>query len=196
MARPRSFDETEVLDAICDRFWSTGYAGTSLDDLMDATGLGKGSLYGAFGGKHDLFVRVFKDYCAAAVARTQEALEGPDAGAYKRLRAYVRASATVTVGKEGRRGCMLAKGTAEIADQDPEVARAALQAFEGMRDAIARCIEQAQRHGDIAKRADARALGGMLLAVVRGGESLGKAGMDASTLRAIADSAFAALPAA
>lgn len=44
MARPRSFDEAQVVQAALDRFWDTGYAATSLDDL----GQGKGSLYGAF----------------------------------------------------------------------------------------------------------------------------------------------------
>jgi TetR/AcrR family transcriptional repressor of nem operon len=55
MPRPRSFDEDHVLELVRQRFWDTGYAATSLDDLMTATGLAKGSLYGAFGDKHTLF---------------------------------------------------------------------------------------------------------------------------------------------
>ena len=49
MARPRTFDEQEVVAAARDEFWERGYAATSVDDLTAATGLGKGSLYGAFG---------------------------------------------------------------------------------------------------------------------------------------------------
>ncbi|MFP3361751.1 TetR/AcrR family transcriptional regulator, partial [Planococcus sp. SIMBA_143] len=43
MARPRAFDETQVLDAVTEQFWTYGYAATSLDDLMRVSGLGKGS---------------------------------------------------------------------------------------------------------------------------------------------------------
>src|ERR1700694_6107279 len=63
MARPRGFDEMQVLQAARDEFWSCGYAATSIDGVAAVTGLGKGSLYGAFGDKHALFLRVFDDYC-------------------------------------------------------------------------------------------------------------------------------------
>ena len=49
----------EALTQLRDEFWERGYAATSLDDLMKATGLGKGSLYLAFGDKHQLFLEVF-----------------------------------------------------------------------------------------------------------------------------------------
>ena len=93
MARPRRFDEQAVLRAARERFWATGYAATSVGDIVAVTGLGKGSLYGAFGDKHRLFVRAFDDYCAETVASARTALEGPDAEAYSRLCAYVRAVA-------------------------------------------------------------------------------------------------------
>ncbi|MGH8920910.1 MAG: TetR/AcrR family transcriptional regulator, partial [Actinomycetes bacterium] len=57
MARPRKFDEQTVVRAARDQFWRTGYTATSLDDLMAATGLGRASIYAAFGDKHALFVR-------------------------------------------------------------------------------------------------------------------------------------------
>jgi hypothetical protein len=46
-ARPRKFDESDVVAAARDEFWSRGYAVTSVDDLSAVTGLGKGSLYRA-----------------------------------------------------------------------------------------------------------------------------------------------------
>jgi AcrR family transcriptional regulator len=72
-----SFDEDEVLRVARDQFWSTGNAAARVDDIAAATGLGKGSLYGAFGDKHQLFLRTFDDHCAAlteAVLRGIEAL--------------------------------------------------------------------------------------------------------------------------
>ncbi|GMA85693.1 hypothetical protein GCM10025868_09430 [Angustibacter aerolatus] len=53
MGRPRQFDEDGVLRTAREQFWATGYAGTSMETIAAATGLGKGSLYGAFGGKRE-----------------------------------------------------------------------------------------------------------------------------------------------
>src|SRR3977135_3598695 len=132
MGRPRSFDQDQVLRAVRDQFWSTGYAGTSMDDILAATGLGKGSLYGAFGDKHRLFVRVFDDYCTAVTEAVRRALEGPDDGAYERLRAHVLAAAEATASDVCLRGCLLAKGSAELAAQDPAVAARASQTFQAL----------------------------------------------------------------
>ena len=62
MARPREFDEDEVLQAALRLFWEKGYEGTSLDDLMEAMRLTKSSLYKAFGSKETLFWRVVERY--------------------------------------------------------------------------------------------------------------------------------------
>ena len=60
MARPREFDEDEVLEKALAVFWAKGFEGATVDDLEQATGLGRGSLYGAFGGKHELFLEGFR----------------------------------------------------------------------------------------------------------------------------------------
>jgi AcrR family transcriptional regulator len=62
MARPREFDEDEVLERALRLFWERGYEGTSLSDLTEATGLTKSSLYKAFGNKEALFWRVVEHY--------------------------------------------------------------------------------------------------------------------------------------
>ncbi|MFE3271256.1 TetR/AcrR family transcriptional regulator, partial [Streptomyces sp. NPDC059215] len=55
MARPTSYDREAVMTAVERQFRSGGYAGTSVDDIGRAAGLGRGSLYAAFGDKHQLF---------------------------------------------------------------------------------------------------------------------------------------------
>jgi AcrR family transcriptional regulator len=194
MARPRSFDQDTVLRAVRDQFWATGYAGTSVDDILAATGLGKGSLYGAFGDKHNLFLRVFDDYCTAVTQAVRQALDGPDAGAYGRLRAHVLAAADATASDACLRGCLLAKATAELAGQDAAVAARGRQTFEALEELMASCVAAAQRAGDIKADADPARLAGLLLAVLRGIEALGKGGSSPASLRAIAETALAVLP--
>lgn len=60
MARPRNFDESDVIDRAADAFGRLGYAACSVDDLVDATGLQRGSLYKAFGSKRGLFEQVLR----------------------------------------------------------------------------------------------------------------------------------------
>jgi len=194
MARPRNFDEGEVLRAARDQFWSTGYAAARVDDIAAATGLGKGSLYGAFGDKHQLFLRTFEDHCAGLVEAVRRALDGPDAGAYDRLRAHVLKVAEATASDVCLRGCLLAKGTAELSEQDPAVAATARRTFAAIEELLASCVAGAQRTGDIAPDADPARLAGLLLAVLRGIEALGKGGGSPDSLRAIGETALAVLP--
>ena len=58
----KSFDEAEVLDKAMHVFWEKGYASTSITDLTTATGIQRGSLYNAFSGKQELFVRSLLKY--------------------------------------------------------------------------------------------------------------------------------------
>ncbi|MEV4053728.1 TetR/AcrR family transcriptional regulator [Amycolatopsis sp. NPDC049688] len=194
MARPRSFDEAAVLHTARDQFWETGYAGTKVDDIAAATGLGKGSLYGAFGDKHALFLRVFDHYCGEAADGTRRQLEGPDETAYRRLGDHVRAIAESVVADRARRGCLIAKSTAECAEHDEAVATRSRQLFHDLQEHLTACIAGAQRAGDIDPGPDAAHLGGLVLAVLRGLEALGKGGVEPAEIRAIAETALAVLP--
>ncbi|WP_405996178.1 TetR/AcrR family transcriptional regulator [Streptomyces sp. NBC_00986] len=194
MGRPRNFDESEVLRAARDQFWSTGYAAARVDDIAVATGLGKGSLYGAFGDKHQLFLRTYADHCAGLVEAVRRALDGPDADAYERLSAHVMKVAEATASDVSRRGCLLAKGAAELSEQDPAVAATARRTFTAIEELITSCVAGAQRAGAIAPDADPARLAGLLLAVLRGIEALGKGGGSPDSLRAIAETALAVLP--
>ncbi|MES2464560.1 MAG: TetR/AcrR family transcriptional regulator, partial [Armatimonadota bacterium] len=166
---------------------------TSLDDLMAATGLGKGSLYGAFGDKRQLFLRVFEEYCASAIADVRSRLEGDDAGAMDRLRAYVFLNVEAIVRDTTNRGCLLARGTVELSNVEPAVASLSLQTYRALGELLTTCLTQAQRHGDIKADADTQKLGALLLSVLRGIESLGKAGMEESALRGIAETVLTAV---
>ncbi|MFF8669626.1 TetR/AcrR family transcriptional regulator [Streptomyces sp. NPDC015242] len=195
MPRPRAFDERHVLERAREQFWATGYAGTRMDDIARVTGLGKGSLYGAFGDKGKLFHRVFGDWCTAVVEVARERLAGgPDAEALARLSGYVHLMAENAAADTERRGCLLAKGVAELAQQDATVAERSAETMTALLTLLRTEIAAAQRHGDIDGSADPERLAALLLTVVRGIEAVGKAGLTPETLRNIADTAMAVLP--
>src|SRR6202008_395063 len=90
MPRPRKFDEADVVAAARDEFWARGYAATSVDDLTSVTGLGKGSLYGAFGDKHSLFMLALDDYVGTSLDTVREQLCDATRSAYDRLVRHLR----------------------------------------------------------------------------------------------------------
>jgi TetR/AcrR family transcriptional regulator, transcriptional repressor for nem operon len=186
MARPRKFNEQDVIAAARRQFNETGYHGTSVDDLSRATGLSKGSLYGAFGDKEALFQRVFEEYCASTDEGAAARLEGPESQALDRLRNWLRAPESCT----DRRGCLLAKATAELAWENADIATRSLAAHETLLDSCRQLVEQAQRAGHLDPAADAEVLGGLILTTHRGLEALAKAGVDTETRNRIADAAI------
>lgn len=186
MARPRKFNEHDVVVAARRQFNETGFHGTSVDDISRVTGLSKGSLYGAFGDKDGLFRRAFDDYCAASDEAAEARLDGPEDEALDRARAWLRSPD----GSIDRHGCLLAKATAELASENDAVAARSHAAYETLLDSCRRLVEQAQRAGRVDPNADAGALGGLILATHRGLEALGKAGVEARVLNGIADAAI------
>jgi AcrR family transcriptional regulator len=182
MGRHKTFNEVEVLSAVEKSFWSKGYASTSLDDIMVASGLGKGSIYATFGDKYGIFRRVFDRYCESVELSTVTALAGPDDSALQRLVDMLARAASRTQGNEAQLACFLAKTTAELAQRDAEVAARSRQAFDEIALAIVGCIEQAQRAGDIDPAADSRRLGRHTLVTLRGLEALAEAGMSSDVL--------------
>ncbi|MES5823385.1 TetR/AcrR family transcriptional regulator [Streptomyces sp. RG80] len=202
MARPRSFDRDHVLHAAERQFRSSGYNGTSVDDISAATGLGRGSLYAAFDGKHGVLLEAMTGYFARLGQGPPKMLAGPDEGAMERLHAYLlRAVHGVPLAPDvppasdrTEAACFAAKMALEIGASDPEVKRLAKECFSVVATAVADCVRAAQRNGDIDPDADPDDLAFLLLTVIRGSDVVGAYGHSPDRLTSIAESAFALLP--
>jgi TetR/AcrR family transcriptional repressor of nem operon len=193
MPRPRKFAEAEVIAAARDQFWKEGYAATSLDDLTAATGLGRGSFYGAFGDKHALFIRVLTAYCEEQALAVRAALKGSGSPC-RRLVKFIRQAGVAVAEDTDRRGCLMAKSAAELAATDTEVAQIVKKTIDSLHASIRSCIEEGQFAGELDPTADATALAGTILALVRGLEALGKAGASPELVTSSADELVRLLP--
>jgi TetR/AcrR family transcriptional repressor of nem operon len=191
MPRPRTFDESEVVAAARDEFWSRGYTATSVDDLTAATGLGKGSLYGAFGDKHGLFLRALDDYVGTALGEARAQLRDPRYSAYDRLIRHIRAQAKAIAADKSRRGCMMAKSAAELGATDETVEQTVARAYATWTAELVDCIKETQRDGAIDKKQNPQVLATTLLAFLRGQEALHKAGAKPAQIRAAAEQMIA-----
>ena len=88
MSGRKQFDVDEAVDRAMAVFWQRGYADASLDMLGAATGLGRGSLYGAFGGKDELFRRALDRYSATYGARYEDALTAHPGNPVRAIEAF------------------------------------------------------------------------------------------------------------
>ena len=181
MPRPRKFDEESVLIAARDTFWRDGYAGTSVQDLTEATGLGTQSLYGAFGNKHDLFIRILDDYCAVQAAGLEAAITA-DPSPWHGL------TSAVTFDDGGRlelppQGCLMANSTAALSSQDEQVQSRACRVYSATLALFVQQITQAQERGEIEGDLDPEATARALIAVMQGLEFLRKSGIGEDELR-------------
>src|SRR5499427_9062884 len=120
MPRPREFQPDDVLEKAMQEFWERGYRATSVDDLVRATGVRPGSLYGAFrGGKRALFTGSLARYSKLIVPRKLGELDGPDASIAE-VRAYFDGLVQDLLSPEGRQGCLLVNSAIELAAEDDE----------------------------------------------------------------------------
>jgi TetR/AcrR family transcriptional regulator, transcriptional repressor for nem operon len=194
MVRPRTFNEDDVVAAGRDVFWSKGYAATSIDDLTEATGLGRGSLYGAFGDKRTMFMLGLNEYCSGVTEGFRADLRDSAPPAYDRLVAHLRNRRESVAADTKRRGCLMAKSAAELAAADADVSKLVKQTLDGWLGELTATIAAAQDDGDLAPEANPRDLASLLLTVIRGIEALRTAGTTPSTIRAAVEQAIALLP--
>src|SRR5579863_8337937 len=104
--RPRGFDEMDALEKATQVFWSKGYDGATIDDLVAGMGVGRPSLYSVFGDKRTLFLRALKAYAERKGTLAAAALHWP-LTLRDSVRAFMR-NAVETATEEGSApGCLL-----------------------------------------------------------------------------------------
>ena len=117
--RPRAYDPQAAIARAAETFWKAGYAGTSLDDLVAATGMNRPSLYAAFGDKRDLYLKTLEHYRDEGRALARHALAGEPALRVFLKRFYDKALALYLEG--GPRGCYTIGTAATVAAVDDGV---------------------------------------------------------------------------
>lgn len=188
MVRPREFDEAEVLDQAVEVFWSRGYEGTSISDLEAATGLGRQSLYNAFGGKKELFARAVERYRTRADAHRRAI---PEAG-LAAVRSFFETSVEFLSTEGAGRGCFL--GRVRLDAAAVEVAGSSCDRSEGsIRSFLVGHLVAAREAGELPPSVDPTVAAGLLSTLSRGISAAVAAGEPADSLRAEVELALAAL---
>ncbi|MGW4245581.1 TetR/AcrR family transcriptional regulator [Nocardia sp. NPDC004722] len=194
MGRPRQFDESGLLDAAIELFWSRGFDTTSVEDVSRATGVGNGSIYAAYGNKRGLFLAAFERYCAARARFVCETVESTPGSARAAMRALCRAVIEDCAAHPDRRGCLMINSIGHLTGRVPEVATIAARTTATMEDGVAQRLRAAMGAAGPVDEAELSALSAGVVVTTQGLIQLSRLGIDAERLGRIAEASIAMLP--
>jgi AcrR family transcriptional regulator len=154
--RPRAYDPQVAIARAAEVFWKAGYAGTSLDDLVAATGMNRPSLYAAFGDKRDLYLKTLDYYRDEGRALARAALAGDPTLRVFLKRFYDKALDHYLEG--GPRGCFSIGTAATVAAVDDDVRGFLAESMRTTDSFLRHQIESAKARGELSRDADPAAL--------------------------------------
>lgn len=162
-------------------FWSKGYEATTTQDLCEQTGLGRGSLYNAFGSKHQLYTEALQRYAETGFAAQMEILAG-QGSARERLQALMHQVIEDDLADPEHRGCLAINAAVEAAGRDEAVQETVRGQFLRLEGALREIITQGQESGEFTADTSSSAAARSLLATYYGLRVLGKVVDDRSML--------------
>lgn len=189
--RPRTFDPDLVLENAMQLFWGKGYEATSLQDLLEATGLSKSSLYESFGNKQSLFEAAFTRYFETRAKQMRERLEQADSPL-----GFVREcllSVFEDVERDTPRGCMLVNVANEFSTRDPAVQRLIELATRRFHELFERAFALAQARGEMSDTRSPSELARYLHCVMTGLRTQTKSGLGRKELLTVIEMVMANL---
>jgi AcrR family transcriptional regulator len=195
MGRPRQFDESSLLDAATELFWSRGFDDTSVEDVSRVTGVGNGSIYGAYGSKRGLFLAVFQRYCEGRARFVREVVVSAPGSVRAAVRALFEAIIDDCISHPDRRGCLMINSIAQLGSRIPEVATIGARTTAAMEAGVAERLRPAIRTDGSTDEAAVSAHSAAIIVVAQGLIQLSRLGTPRHRLAAIADVSAASLPA-
>jgi TetR/AcrR family transcriptional repressor of nem operon len=192
MVRTRTFDPSSALTSAVELFASKGYSQTSMEDIVQVTGVSRYGLYNTFGNKQELFEQALERFADGMGKQSFLRLLEPDAS-LDHIRKIFDERVTDMCCLEEHKGCLFIHTAMELAPQDDEI-REVLQKFmKRMSKAFSIGLESAKDRGEIRKDVDVRAAGELLTSTMFGLAVLGRTGFEAATLNGIVDNTLASL---
>jgi len=164
--RPRAYEPEIALGKALDLFRKQGFAATSLDDLSEATGMNRPSLYGAFGDKRELYIKSYQRYREDARASMVEIFRQEMPVRQRLERIYAAALNIYLSGETGPRGCFTVVTAASEAVADPEIRAMVIEGLTELDKAFASCFRRAKEKGELPASADPAALAQLASATV------------------------------
>ena len=196
MGRPRLFDEGQAVAAACRVFWTKGFDTTTTDDLCEATGLGRSSIYNTFTSKSQLFRRSLEYYVDTMTDRQVSVLQAPGSEVPERIGALLDliVDDELRNQREGHgAGCFAVNTITGLASNDPQVQEILDRDLERRLDSLRSVLTEGKAAGSVRSPLDPHTLAWYLVSLVYGLRVSAQSGADEPTLRRIAELGLTAL---
>jgi TetR/AcrR family transcriptional repressor of nem operon len=184
IGRPLQFDPEKVLALAMETFWTKGFEKTSLQDLLDATGLSKSSLYNAFGDKDELFQKCLRRYGNLMTSDLLKQFNSSESAVQ-----FIEGTLLFAAGEAKRtgkpRGCMVMNTAAEFAQENKDVAIIVSESIGGFKAVFLKALEKAVEQGGVSARSDLKQLATFLVSSMAGIRSMVKGGVSDQEARSI-----------
>lgn len=136
MARPVEFDEDTVLTNAMEQFWKEGYEASSVQKLLDATAINRGTLYNSFGDKDTFFKSCVNKYNAHVKADIDATLGNDKLNPWKAIEAFFDISIISAPAKHRNMGCLLVNSVCESINWDKDMQKVLKNSLNVIRKAI------------------------------------------------------------
>ena len=192
MSRPKEFNPDDAIEKAMQVFWHKGYEATSMEDLLIAMDLNRGSLYDTFGDKRQLFLKVMDRYCTTFVGPKFSLLDQPGP-ALPTLRRFIIGMIEGGLADPQRRGCFISNTVMELSPHEEEIAGTLRQALMMAEDAFFKVLARAKQQGELKHDKDPRTLARFLTTMMQGTVVMIKAGVSADLVKQTAETALSML---
>ena len=151
MARPVEFDEAKVLTSAMEQFWKEGYEASSVQKLLDCTGINRGTLYNSFGDKDTFFKSCVDQYSNIIEQHLDASLKNEKLGPWESIIAYFTESVAGVSNRHRAMGCLLVNSLCESINYDRDMKRTVRGVLAGIRKAMLVRLKEAQKKGKLKK---------------------------------------------
>lgn len=192
MPKTKQFKREDVLKAASEIFHLKGYNGTSIDDILKATGLSRSSLYDSFTDKHNLYLACLEFYKNRERSAYEEvnrtALNG-----YEKIHLLFREVVNHLVTHPDDNGCFMVNAAAEMSKRCDKTSRIICNNKADIEELFASWLEDGKQHGAIELTKESKNYGGYLFNALCGLKVLSQSGATREELEEVVTLTFSAI---
>lgn len=193
MARPVEFVYEDVLTNAMEQFWSEGFEASSVQKLLDATGINRGTLYNSFGDKDTFFRSCLKHYSELVQKDLDASLNNEELSPWDAVRKYFHLTVLAAPAKRRSKGCLLVNSFCESINWDKDLQKAVKGYYNTIRKAFLKRMKDAEQAGQLGKGITPDLAADMLMNTLNGLRVSSREGKAPKQMQAVVDVTVQAL---
>lgn len=183
MARPVEFDENKVLTNAMEQFWKEGYEASSVQKLLDCSGINRGTLYNSFGDKSTFFKSCIDQYNKIVDKQIAASLKNKKLAGWDAIDAYFDEAVVNIPNKHRAMGCILVNSLCESINYDKDMKKVVRASLATIRRALLARLKDVHKKGKVKKGISAEFAADVLMNTLHGTRVNARDGKNAKQLR-------------